>query len=118
MDERRIKFPNIEDHRRLFREAEEILSLKENPFHGKDLHFGFPSGVPCRRWLIHRPSLFGHHADWLPNYYKMTALLLGKDGSGLRRGALAVLVGLRPNRRFRGQKQRRLAPVANCAARS
>ena len=47
MDERRIEFPNIEDHRRLFREAEEILSLKENPFHGKDLHFGFPSESPA-----------------------------------------------------------------------
>jgi hypothetical protein len=43
MDERRIEVPNIEDHRRLFREAEEILGPKENPFHGKDLHFGFPS---------------------------------------------------------------------------
>ena len=46
----------------------------------------------------------------------MTALLLGKDGSGLRRGALAVLAGLRPNRKFRGQKQRRPCPAANCAA--
>ena len=48
----------------------------------------------------------------------MTALLLGKDGSGLRRGALAVLAGLRPNRKFRGSEAETPVPRGKLRSRS
>jgi len=54
-DERRLEAPTVEDHRKLRREAEEILGPEENLF----------------------------RIDWLPESKVMTFQLLSKDGSSL-----------------------------------